>query len=155
MNPHPDAGAQVHRADPTLRRVALGLSLLAVLLGGVAITQLPAWVEGYLASLAGATPDMIAQAIQRLAWLCAVLIALPVQAFGLYLWWFARRVRRSGRLPPPGMRVAIDTPVLLGAAAQRRARRMRVGGALCLLLGPALGAWSFVQLVRLADLLAA
>lgn len=124
-----------------------------MLLGGIAITQLPQWVEGYLAPLAGAPAAVVQQAIRRLAVACAGLIALPLQGFGIYLWWFALRVRRSGRLPPPGMRVISDTPVLVGAAALRRAGRVQLGAALCILLGPALGGWSFVQLMRLTGVL--
>lgn len=53
----------------------------------------------------------------------------------VYLALVGRKVLTSGRFPPPGARVLVDTHILAGAAAARRGKSMLLAAALIPLLG--------------------
>lgn len=55
----------------------------------------------------------------------AAAVTLPVLGAAGYLWHLGTRVVRSGRYPPPGLRVLHDTEIVIGAAALRRVRAMQ------------------------------
>lgn len=138
----------VHRADPKERQrilwVVLGFCALGIV-GALAFR----WVLGRIDTHLAANEAM--EAVRWARVLASALIVLTVTSFlGLagYLWQQARRVRADGRWPPRTTRTLRNVPVLTGAAALARARRLEIGSILVLLGG--LGTLYYViHLVRL------
>lgn len=116
---------EIQKADPGARRLALLLLAAGTLVGVAAILgaeHLRAPLRDWLL----AEPGRLAQ---RLSWIVLGLgaaAALPALLAAAHLWRVARKAARAHRFPPPGQKVLRDTPVLLGAAAVARARRLRV-----------------------------
>lgn len=82
-------------------------------------------------------------------WGLALASVVPMLFLSAYLWRLGARIVHSGVFPPPGMRVVRDTPVLLGRAAVRRGRLLKVLG----LLAGAAGIGLVIVLWRLTSLL--
>lgn len=138
----------LHRADPKERQ-----RILWVVVGFCALGLVGAlgfrWVLGRIDAHLAAN-----EALEAVRWarvLASALIVLTVTSFlGLagYLWHQARLVRVHGRWPPQSSRTLRNVPILTGAAALARARRLEIGSILVLLGG--LGTLYYViHLVRL------
>lgn len=52
----------------------------------------------------------------------ALILVSPILALAAYLFQYGRRIGQARRVPPPGYAVVVDTKVLEGAPAVRRAR---------------------------------
>jgi hypothetical protein len=115
----PLSGQDVIRADPLARRRAL-VAFGAILAAGAgAVTWgLPA-AAAYLKQLPAA------DALRLLQWLAAAAF-LPMVPFGYFTWRHGQRILASGRFPPPGTRVIVDTPLLTGREARGRGRALRM-----------------------------
>jgi hypothetical protein len=110
--------SEVQRADSSARRAAIvvvGCGAAA----GVVIIALATRLR----------PDVTAWLLDdpeaRLPMVIAATIAMttgPALGAAIYVWRLGRRVVRTERFPPPGLRVTRDTPVVTGTAAGRRGR---------------------------------
>lgn len=127
MDPLADA---MLRADPRARRGAL-IALAAVLVIGVVTI---AW--GLPASTGYLERQPPAEALRILQWL-ALAAFVPTIPFGYLAWRHGQRILDSGRFPPPGMRVIVDTPVVTGRVARARGTALRTLAALLAALGTA------------------
>jgi hypothetical protein len=138
-------------ADRRLRTVLIGVAIAVGLLATILfVYALPSYLD-YLKELLYERPIRGKAEFQRLidtVMLAAVLIAA---VFAVYLAFTARKVLASGRFPPPGARVLVDTRILTGAAAVRRGKGLLLAAALfALLVLPGL----FYLHVALTDILA-
>lgn len=112
----------VQPADPRARRsvlVIIGLGsvagLLFIFLARQFRPELEAWV----------TQDP-APRVRIIFGAMTVLTAGPVLGMAAYLWQLGQRTLRSGRYPPPGLRVTRDTPIETGRAASTIARMFKM-----------------------------
>jgi hypothetical protein len=112
----------VQPADPQARRTAMVIvgvasvaGLLLIVLARQFRPELEAWV----------TADP-APRIRVIFGAMTLLTAGPVLGMAAYLWQLGQRTLRSGRYPPPGLRVTRDTPVESGRAATTIGKMFRM-----------------------------
>ncbi len=118
------------RAD---RGYRLRWLLLLIGMAGVGAAALGWALPAWIARLETLEPDVALRSIGRLLAVMWLGLVLP----GVYMLWFASRVWRSGRFPPPKARVIRDTRLLTGAAALARARLLTLFGISAITLGVA------------------
>ena len=135
---------EIERADARLRKVAILVILLTLVVGAGAILALPHWFETLRLRPAPRARQSLAAA---LVWSTAG-ISVMLLAVAAYAWRLGARARDASRFPPPGMRVIRDTVVLHGPAAGRRAKLLQ---ALAIALGVC-GVGLFVAALRLRSL---
>src|SRR5687768_7891140 len=113
--------AELQRADPAARRSALtilvvgavaGVALIAI--AGAVRPDVEAWLK---ADLRGRSRIVLG--------VMALMLLAPLFGMTAYLWRLGGRVIRTGRFPPPGMRLVRDTPLVTGGAATRAGRVLR------------------------------
>ena len=125
-------------ADPAARRHAL-LFVVAGTVVGVAliagIEHYRVWLRDWLLAEPGAT----ALRIKVVFRLFAALVWAPLLGFAAYLWSLGVKVLRAKEFPPPGYRVIRDTPVITGAAAVSRGRRIKTLALGCAIASALLG----------------
>ena len=125
--------------------VMLGVATLAGLALVVLFeSQLPALLRWITED-----PEQMDDRLVLSVWGLVLASVVPMLFLSAYLWRLGARIVHSGVFPPPGMRVVRDTPVLLGGAAVRRGRLLKVLG----LLAGAAGIGLVIVLWRLASLL--
>ena len=78
-------------------------------------------------------------------------VFLPIALLALVPLRTGNRIRRAGRYPLPGARVAADTPIVEGAAARRLALRFAVVGVLVVAISLAGAAYGYYVLGRLLE----
>jgi hypothetical protein len=131
------------RADPRLRRTAIGIFVAIAAVCGIALWAMQRWLDGIH------DPSPASQAQLLTAFVCLIgASVLMLAALGAYLWQCGKRVRAASLFPPPGAKVFRDTAVLRGVAAVRRGLVLQGLGvvfALCC-VGLALAAWRFYAL---------
>lgn len=115
---------EVQRADPKFRTAVL----VAAAVAGLALWLL---LSTWLSALSHAPRASALSQLSTALALCLALMCLVILAFGAFVWRLGAKVQLHALLPPPGSRVLRDTPILRGASALRRGRRLRaIGGAL-------------------------
>lgn len=113
--------------DPRLRRLVVGATALAVVLGiGVWFWGLPTLRR----QLPYPPPPHTLETVKALA----VAACAPLLALGIHLLHTGARVLKARRFPPPGMRLPVDTDIRDGGAASPVAVTLFVSGAVLLLL---------------------
>ena len=132
--PQPDQ--PVVPGDPRLRQWTLLLAA-AMLLTGLAALWLLRTALADLEQLAQRDLPAAVNRTLRLVMGIAVLGSAGMVGCAAWLWFLARKIRRSGRFPPPGMKVIKDTPLRQGPQAQSMAARAQVAAVLLLTLGTA------------------
>ncbi len=75
-------------------------------------------------------------------------IFLSVVPLAVYLYWLGRQVVRYRQLPPPGMKVIVDTRVIEGDPAVTRGRIVMVLAVILLAVGLLGGLWFPYRLER-------
>ena len=137
----PKRGSQIIPADPNARAFTLGISLTILFLGALALW----WLKGYekqLVDLAEVDrPAAIAKTLQ-LVDIVVVAGGIGLVAAGIWFGALGHRTVKSGRFPPPGMRVIRDTSVRTGARAHVTATVIFLIAALLVAMGTA-GMWVF------------
>ena len=146
VDDQPAADGEIIHADPRARAITLAVSLAILVLGAVLLWWLGAYQKELLDLVKRNQPAAVAKAL-RLADTAACLGGLGLVAAGVWFARLARRIGRSGRFPPPGMKVIRDTPLRTGAKARAMAR-VAVAVAVVLLLAGTLGMWMFHELVH-------
>jgi len=136
----------IQRADPRARRKALFILLAVLLAALLTLAGVRMWTDS-ITTLAEKDPHEAAQRLSRWLWWLGPGLTSPVFAFSVWLWSFARRVRRSGRHPPPGVPVLRDVRIRTGHEAFRLARWISASSVLV----AALAAACWLVLWRLAS----
>ena len=129
------ARSEVQKADPRAQRSAVAALICGLVVGALLIIAAPRLRPGF-ESWVREDPETRLQLV--LAGLGFVAIA-PLFGLAAYLGDVSRRIDRSGRYPPPGLRLIKDTPVLTGGAAAQRARLVRTAAGFLISGGLALG----------------
>lgn len=142
--------AEVHRADPGARRLALTIVGIGLAAGLLLLWGLETGSHAAARWLREDPAAMMARARLLLIGLAIVMGGPPIAA-GVYLWRFGGRTVTAGRFPPPEARMVQDTLVLAGEPARSRGRLIRGAGAVLVLAGIGM----LVLLLRLAAGLAA
>jgi hypothetical protein len=112
---------EIRRADPAVRRRAVGLLLLGTLVGALllaAFERYRPWFRDWL----GSDPRMAPQRMRLALLLLVVFLVAPVIGFAIHYWRLGTHVLRTGQFPPPGYPVMRDTTVLEGPGAVWRGR---------------------------------
>jgi hypothetical protein len=116
---------EVQRTDPAARRLAVLLLILSALIG----TLLLVGFERYGTALRDwllSEPGELAYRVRLFFFLSALVLAVPLSAFAVYIWSLGAKVIGTRQFPPPNYRVTRDTPVIRGQAAVLRARGLKV-----------------------------
>lgn len=112
--------AEIRRAEPRSRRLALGIVLLGALAGAAVIAAFEQYRADLDAWLKGDPAD--ARVVLGVA---TAVVCLPVLGAAAWLWAYGDRIARAAIYPPPGGALVRDTRVLTGPAAIRRGRAIR------------------------------
>lgn len=138
-------------ADRRLRTILIGVAIALTL---VALLLYVYVLPGYLGYLGGLLQTRTLRGkseVQQFIDIFVLLMVFGVAGLAIYLALFGRKVLASGRFPPPGARVLVDTRIHTGAAAAHRGRSALVAAASIVLLG--LPGLLYLH-ARLTDLLA-
>jgi hypothetical protein len=132
--------AEIHRADPQMRRMTLIVLSVAVL---VAIVLL-AWFRHWLDRSTSATPgDLFVLEMRHMIGITGMCCGLCVLVLAGYVARLARRVIEERRWPLRTSRVVRDTHVRSGEAAIKFARMLNIIAILLIVfaLGSGLAGW--------------
>ena len=117
--------ADIQRADPSARRHAMTVLLVATPIGLLLIwlfqSRLPE-LERWLTEDAAAT----AMRLRLLALAVGGVAAVPTLIFAAKFWRQGELILVAGQFPPPGMRVVRDTPIVRGSHARARGRALQI-----------------------------
>ncbi len=133
-------------ADAKHRRLAW-LAVVVVLAGGAAALW---WLDRRLDVVDRLAEDDLPAAAERARALVGVVVLFAGLIFvGLGLWLFRLGVliNRSGRFPPPGMKVIRDTVVRTGPRARRLANAALLASLLTVLAGT-VGMWYVLRIAH-------
>lgn len=111
---------EVQRADPATRRRALIYLTLATVVGLVGIGGVEEWLQ-HLREEAAEDPHAAADKAARVVTVLGAVISASVFGLALVVARLSWRVLSAGRFPPPGAHLTVNTRIVLGAAARRRA----------------------------------
>jgi hypothetical protein len=136
--------AELHRADPTLRRLAHWLPGAIVLAAGLGLWLLLGWIG----SLDGRPDTRDALLLTFLG--LAVVLSTAALSLGWLLWRAAASVDAEQRYPPSDMRTLRDVPLRHGPEAMRIARLLRVAAVLAAMLGVGVLIWAMLATRPLA-----
>jgi len=140
-------------ADKTHRNWIVAVALLGAILVLLLVVVLDEQIEE-IKRQAGEDPRKAVETILRLIAVTACVSGAGLVGMALWFWRLGRRVRLTGRFPPPGMKVIRDTPVRTGPRARNVANVARLTALLCALAGT-VGMWYLHQLAVAALRLAA
>ena len=124
---------QLIPADPLLRTRAILGAVLTLALGLAALVYTQAYFDSML-TLRATYPRLAAAGLKQLYQVWAVSSGLVLGGLAALLASFAVRVLRSGRVPPPGMRVVWTTRLRTDSSAS-----LIAGTSLALAVGLLLG----------------
>ena len=124
---------QLIPADPLLRTRAILGAVLTLALGLAALVYTQAYFDSML-TLRATYPRLAAAGLKQLYQVWAVSSGLVLGGLAALLASFAVRVLRSGRVPPPGMRVVWTTRLRTDSSAS-----LIAGTSLALAVGLVLG----------------
>jgi hypothetical protein len=125
--------AEIRRADPRTRRIALAIVVLGTLVGGAVVA---AFEHFRPAAEAWLRRDPSASSVVLIV--TAAMAGLPTLAAAAWLWAYGGRTARSAMYPAPGGALFRDTRVLAGSSAVRRGRLLQAIAAVLWLAGVAL-----------------
>lgn len=142
----PDLEQRIARADPQARRLAAITAGVMLLIGSLLLWLLAGRLRA-IRKLVEQDPAAAAkQAMQVAAWV-AWAGGAGLGGLGAWLWCLGRRINRSGRYPPPGMRVLRDTRLRTGREARNLASLAEFLAFLAAVAG-VVGMWYFYCTVR-------
>ena len=133
---------EIHHADKAYRKRALWLLAGIVLMCGVLLWQLQAWLNHLSLELSNSDPDAVRSWIRLLLCSLGVALAVPAIGLGLTLRQMGYAARIEGRYPPAQWKTFRDVRVLRDAASLAWARRVEGAGTAALVLAGLLIGWS-------------
>lgn len=133
---------EIHHADKAYRKRALWLLAGIVLMCGVLLWQLHAWLDQLTVQLGGRDPDTVRTWVRLLLCVLGVALAIPAIGLGLTLRQMGYLARLEGRFPPAQWKTLRDVRVLRDAAGLAWAKRIEVAGVAALALAGLLIGWS-------------
>jgi hypothetical protein len=114
-----DEHIEIQPADPRARRRVLTFVIVAALAGLWGIVEIEDWLNRL--QQPGADLQHSAEQVARLLGTMDAVISIALAGLGLVVARLSLRVLRAERFPPPGSHVIVDTRVIVGAGARRRA----------------------------------
>jgi hypothetical protein len=111
---------EVQRADPATRRRALLYIVVMTLIGVIAIGVVEQWLE-HLGQEAAEDPRAAADEAANTLIILGAVISASVFGMALVVGRLSWRIFSTGRFPPPGALLTVDTRVVVGVGARRRA----------------------------------
>ena len=111
--------SQSQPADPAVRRRTLIILGVSAAVGALLIFGFTRYRDALLEWIV-ADPASTRSRVSLVFFISAGLFAAPLVGFAAYLWSFGARVIRTEAFPPPGYRVARETPALSGVEAVQR-----------------------------------
>ena len=117
----------IQKADKAYRNKCLAVYFICCLIG---ISLIVWWLPRFKLHMETLMPDKL---VQTVSFVFLVLL-VPIILFGLYILSIGRRTLKSGRYPPPGMKVIRDTKVLQGKAAGVRGYLIIINALLIIVL---------------------
>ena len=133
---------EIHHADKAYRKRALWLLAGIVIMCGVLLWQLQAWLSHLTSQLGGSDPETLRFWVRLLLCGLAVALAIPAIGLGLSLRELGRASRLQGRFPPAQWKTLRDVRVLRDAAGLTWARRAEAAGMSALALAGLLIGWA-------------
>jgi hypothetical protein len=133
---------EIHRADRAYRNRSALLLAVIVVLSGVLLWQLNAWLGRMTTTLAASDPATMYHWLRILFAALGIGLAVPAVALGVALRRLAYASRLEGRFPPREWKTWRDVRVLRDRPALAWARRVDIAGTCALLLAVGLFAWT-------------
>lgn len=133
---------EIHYADKDYRKRAIWLLAGIVLLCGVLLWQLQAWLNQLTAQLDNSDPETVRFWVRLLLCGLGIGLAIPAIGLGLTLRELGHASRLEGRFPPAKWKTMRDVRVLRDAPGLAWARRVELAGTGALALAAVLVAWS-------------
>jgi hypothetical protein len=143
MNDRHPATSQgrVLKADKRARTLVLAAGAIGVFAVIVLAVWVIPWGHGYLQEQ---EPRVVLWVVEAVV----AVIFLSVVPLAVYLYWLGRQVVRHRQLPPPGMKVIVDTRVIEGDPAVTRGRIVMALAVILLAVGLLGGLWLPYRLER-------
>jgi MFS superfamily sulfate permease-like transporter len=134
---------EIHHADPGFRRWAPLVLVAVLVLGGIGVWALDAWLDARART--DGNDAMLLVAVGLVVVLASVSFGLAVA-----LWQEAGLIRREDRFPASDMRTLRDVPVRHGNEARRYASAMRAGAVVAGAAGLGILFWGWRMLEMVA-----
>ena len=119
---------EIHYADRAYRRRALWLLAGTVVMCGVLLWQLQAWLDQLTLQLGTSAPETVRFWVRLLLCGLGIALALPAIGLGLTLRELGTASRVQGRFPPEQWKTLRDVRVLRDAPGLAWARRAEIAG---------------------------
>jgi len=142
----PEGDERIAQADPRARRLAMAAAVVMFAAGGVLLWLLEGRLRA-IRQMVQQNPAAAAQQAVQIAGWVAWAGGAGMVGLGVWLWRLGRRINRTGRFPPPGMKVVRDTPVRTGPQARNLASLAEFCAFLAV-VGGVLGMWFFYRTVQ-------
>ncbi len=133
---------EIHRADEAYRKRAMWLLGGIVIMCGVLLWQLDAWLKDVTAQLGQSDPETVRTWVRALFCGLGIALAIPTIGLGITLRKMGYASRLEGRFPPSQWKTLRDVRVLRDAMGQAWARRVELAGSALLALAGLLLAWT-------------
>ncbi len=121
-------------ADTHARRRVVLVALLALVVGGLLLALVMSQIRSGLQAADSGNAKASGRVFGLLTGI-AVVGTLAFVGVGGWLWWLARRIRRTDQYPPPGMKVLRATPLVTGPLAWTVATKLKIAAVLSILVG--------------------
>ncbi len=132
---------RVIKANKKVRRLVVAVCVISVLV----MIALMLWVLPWgMSHLERQQPRVVLWVLEAVV----AVIFLSVVPLAVYLYWLGRQVVRHRQLPPPGMKVIVDTRVIEGDRAVMRGRIVMALAVILLAVGLLGGLWLPYRLER-------
>jgi hypothetical protein len=119
---------EIHYADKAYRKRALWLLAGTVVMCGVLLWQLQAWLDQLTLQLGTSAPETVRFWVRLLLCGLGIVLALPAVGLGLTLRELGTASRVQGRFPPEQWKTLRDVRVLRDAPGLAWARRAELAG---------------------------
>ena len=133
---------EIHRADEAYRKRAMWLLGGIVIMCGVLLWQLDAWLKDVTAQLGQSDPETVRTWVRALFCGLGIALAIPTIGLGITLRKMGYASRLEGRFPPSQWKTLRDVRVLRDAMGQAWARRVELAGSALLALAGLLLTWT-------------
>ena len=133
---------EIHPADKAYRKRAMWQLAGIVVMCGMLLWQLQAWLNQLTLQLGGSDPDTVRFWVRLLLCGLGIALAIPAVGLGLSLRQMGQVSRSEGRFPPTQWKTWRDVRVLRNGPGLTWARRVEAAGTAALTLAGLLVGWS-------------